>query len=309
MRTIFIASLSILTVACGSVASDFKSLVATPAPGSTPSAASATQSAVTATTKVSVTTTTATATQTTQYPSFDFASVAVLPTCDDTMQGALAYVRAEAEFQACDEGKWFTVSIAGAVGPQGETGAMGATGATGDAGINGAVGATGATGATGAQGSQGVAGQTGATGSTGAQGTQGPAGNAIVREVRCSLPITMGFGQNTITDTVKYTRDDFASGDAYVDVAFINSNEFIAYNTSQFFPANQQDQDAPMQFVYDLSANGEDPQGKGTWTIDWNPSSQDYTLSYLSSFPNEITQIGSGGHLTWASGGCVITNY
>ncbi len=75
---------------------------------------------------------------------------------------------------------FWTINLAGEIGPQGNTGLIGATGNTGLAGPTG-VGNTGATGPTGAQGNTGLTGptgvgNTGATGPTGAQGNTGDVG-------------------------------------------------------------------------------------------------------------------------------------
>lgn len=77
-------------------------------------------------------TSTSTSTDTTQNTSDEHHSMLVadagaLPACDASAEGWLIYLKAEAKFQTCSEGKWADVDIKGEKGEAGQAGADGAS--------------------------------------------------------------------------------------------------------------------------------------------------------------------------------------
>ena len=97
-----------------------------------------------------------------------------LPTCDESVQYLLAYVRNEQRLVVCMDGSWQEVTF-----PEGAAGAQGATGpqgAKGDQGARGPAGETGPIGLSGAQGPQGAQGLQGESGAQGPQGEHGERG-------------------------------------------------------------------------------------------------------------------------------------
>lgn len=72
-----------------------------------------------------------------KYPSLAAADAASLPACAADTEGALAYVKAEAKFKACEAGAWADIEIKGEKGDAGNAGADGKDGLNGKDGVNG----------------------------------------------------------------------------------------------------------------------------------------------------------------------------
>lgn len=64
-------------------------------------------------------------------------NAAALPACDATIEGRIAYVKAEATLQACAAGAWSVIDLKGVAGVAGEKGAKGDKGESGDRGPEG----------------------------------------------------------------------------------------------------------------------------------------------------------------------------